>query len=62
MKQLFIIWPERRVLDARTVRTWFADAKANGELDPEDLEAKDTWEKARALHHAGLITLAESHA
>jgi len=52
----FILWPERRIVSADQIDTWYSDARANGELD-DDGSATDPLDQALALDRVGLITL-----
>jgi hypothetical protein len=55
-KQTFkILWPERRIVTANQIRTWYGDGVANGELAAG---LRDPDEMARELHSFGTITLA----
>lgn len=56
-EQYLIIWPEQRLVSPEQIRTWYDDAVANGELEPEWLGLEEPFNMARALHHTGLITL-----
>lgn len=49
-----IIWPERKLVPAHRIRTWYEDAVVNGEVD---VTGDTIEEMARALDDAGLITL-----
>ena len=57
MKVYSILYPERRVVDEKTITTWYSDALANNELDLPHDSVSDPDEQARALDEAGLITL-----
>ena len=53
-----ILWPERKRVFGYTIRIWYDDAIANGELDRErDGRTLSTDEMALCLHLVGLITL-----
>ena len=56
-----LLWPEPRVVSEARIRTWFADARENGELDTclanEAVAENDAYLMARALDDAGLITI-----
>ena len=49
-----IIWPEHRFVPEATIRTWYADAVANGEADAG---LNDPEEMAHELSSIGHITL-----
>lgn len=55
--EFHILYPEKRVVNSCTIRTWFNDAKANGEIDVRFRSVRDTLAMARALSDAGIITL-----
>lgn len=58
MEQVYIIWPERRIVPGKTIRLWFSDAIANGDIEPDEVDGSDSLEYcAKALSYAGLITL-----
>jgi len=50
-----IVYPERRTIPAKTIRAWYEDAVANGELEDKGLTDIDLM--ARALHDLGWITM-----
>jgi hypothetical protein len=50
-----ILWPEIRTVSDETIRGWYRDAVANGEV--ERTELTETEEMARELSIAGVITL-----
>lgn len=50
-----ILWPENRAVSAETMRGWYADAVANGEVERTD--CTDVRDMARELHMAGAVTL-----
>ena len=50
-----IIWPEHRFVSEAQIRTWYADAVANGEAEETDL--RDPEKMARELSYIGTITL-----
>jgi hypothetical protein len=50
----YIIYPEYRCVDDRTIAGWYADAVANHEV--EDETATTVEEMAAALDDAGIIT------
>lgn len=50
-----ILWPENRAVSADTMRGWYADAVANGEVERTD--CTDVRDMARELHMAGAFTL-----
>lgn len=50
-----VSYPENRVIDEATLRSWASDAVANGEIEgPEDA---DVLELARQLNDAGDVSL-----
>jgi hypothetical protein len=53
-----IIWPERRMVPTETLRNWFSDAVANGEIDAEESDGT-LYQMCRALESAGIVTLAD---
>jgi len=55
MYQFRILYPERRVVSAEKILTWYQDAVANGEVD--DLGAVSAIIAAQLLHEAGIITV-----
>lgn len=54
-----IVYPERRIVSAKTIESWFRDAIANGEIDDEFAGCLTVQIMARALDNAGIITLAK---
>ena len=52
-----ILYPERRKVPGSVIASWYADAHANGEIEHE-VDPADVLSMARALDHAGHITLA----
>jgi len=55
----YMIWPEKRFVRGAQIRSWYFDAVANKEIVPGTGASTD--DMARALHNAGLITLAKEH-
>lgn len=53
----FIVYPEKRVVSAQQIRTWYEDAVANGDYGIE-LGLNDPREMAATLSSCGHITLA----
>lgn len=51
-----IVWPQRVVLTGRTVRMWYGDAVANGELDDADTKLTSLEAQFAALSRAGVVT------
>ena len=49
-----IVWPEKVFLPADKLKLWYIDAAANGKCQPG---LRRFYDKALALHDAGLITL-----
>lgn len=54
---VYIIYPERRIVDDETIEMWYIDALANREIAEEYLHAKTIDQMARALDDAGIVTL-----
>lgn len=50
-----IIWPDHRFVSEDQIRSWYADAVANGEA--EEIDLRDPEEMARELSSIGHITL-----
>ncbi len=51
----YMIWPEYRYLSIDEVEMMYSDAVFNHDVDQVDCVTPE--EKAKELHHAGLITL-----
>jgi hypothetical protein len=49
-------YPERKTVTDQTIRDWYYDACANGEIGTYHLRAPDVKSMADALSDAGLIT------
>jgi len=54
-----LVYPEKRIVGEETIRVWYSDAHANGEVEGYDDEP-DTMEMAAALEDAGLITVSKT--
>lgn len=50
-----LLYPERRVVSERQIKTWYSDAVANDEVD--DKTCTDVIDMAKELSSAGIITL-----
>lgn len=50
-----IVWPQYRWVSEAQIRTWYADAVANGEAEETELRSPE--EMARELSSIGVITL-----
>lgn len=59
MRKIWIIWPDRRMVPERTIKVWYNDAVANGEIAEEYHNAHDLQVMLWALSDAGIITLGE---
>jgi len=59
MSGLYIIWPEKRFVDADTINSWYSDAVSNNEIAEEflDIPKDNILQQGLALSDAGLITL-----
>jgi hypothetical protein len=53
------IWPENRYVSEEQIRSWYADAVANGETELTEL--RDPEDMAHELSWIGVITLGHRH-
>lgn len=56
-RMFHIIWPDNRRVPASKILGWYADARANGEIEDAPENATNALAAARVLDHYGLITL-----
>ncbi len=58
-EKVYLVYPEKRWVSVATIRGWYHDACANGDIADEFLGQPDhDWtSQAAALEDAGLITL-----
>lgn len=57
-RKFVILWPEKRVVGAEQIKSWYSDAVANNQATKKDLT--DPMEMAHELHYVGIITLGKS--
>lgn len=57
-RRIHIVWPQSGFIPESTLRNWFHDAIANGDIAADEIDGSDSLEHVcRSLHYAGTITL-----